>query len=56
VQNILNIQPVVPVTLSENWNLITRWIVPVVYQPDPFAAQGGATGLGDLNSTLSTTT
>lgn len=33
LQYILNIQPVIPVHLSENWNLITRTIVPLVYQP-----------------------
>ena len=32
-QNILNIQPVWPFAISENWNLITRTIVPVVSQP-----------------------
>src|SRR5262245_5778114 len=34
-QNVLNIQPVYPVHLSPNWNLITRPILPVIYQP-PF--------------------
>jgi hypothetical protein len=33
VQNVLNIQPVIPVDLSQNWNLIVRWITPVIYQP-----------------------
>src|SRR4051812_11053720 len=28
----LNIQPVIPITLNEDWNLIVRTIVPVVYQ------------------------
>jgi hypothetical protein len=28
----VNIQPVIPFSISENWNLITRTIVPVVYQ------------------------
>lgn len=32
-QNILNIQPVIPVRVSENWNLIMRIIMPVIYQP-----------------------
>jgi hypothetical protein len=32
-QNVLNIQPVIPVNLSQNWNLIIRWITPIVYQP-----------------------
>jgi hypothetical protein len=34
VQNVLNIQPVIPFKLSENWNLITRTIAPVIYQPE----------------------
>jgi hypothetical protein len=34
-QNVLNIQPVYPAHLSPNWNLITRPILPVIYQP-PF--------------------
>lgn len=32
-QNILNIQPVIPFKLNEDWNLVARWILPVVYQP-----------------------
>src|SRR5271170_4720021 len=32
-QNVLNIQPVIPITLNKNWNLIVRWITPIVYQP-----------------------
>jgi hypothetical protein len=34
-QNVLNIQPVIPIPVSENWNLIIRWIVPVIWQPAP---------------------
>jgi hypothetical protein len=52
VQNILNIQPVIPIQLSNDWNLITRWIVPVVYQPNLLAAGGAANGLGDINPTF----
>src|SRR6478735_4552031 len=33
LQNVLNIQPVIPVTLDRDWNLITRWITPIVSQP-----------------------
>jgi hypothetical protein len=33
VQNVLNVQPVIPVNLSQNWNLIVRWVTPIVYQP-----------------------
>jgi hypothetical protein len=32
-QNVLNIQPVIPVDVGKDWNLIIRWITPVIYQP-----------------------
>jgi hypothetical protein len=35
IQNVLNIQPVIPLKVSQDWNLIVRWITPVVYQPIP---------------------
>lgn len=44
----LNIQPVVPFTLSERWNLITRTIIPVVSAGAPVAGVQGASGLGDI--------
>lgn len=31
--SVLNIQPVIPLNLNEDWNLITRTIVPIVNQP-----------------------
>src|SRR5262249_14242107 len=37
-QNVLNIQPVIPIRVSENWNLIIRWIVPIIWQPAPGTA------------------
>jgi hypothetical protein len=37
-QNVLNIQPVVPITASQNWNLIIRTIAPVIWQPAPGTA------------------
>ena len=33
----LNIQPVIPISLSEDWNLITRTIIPIINQPSPAA-------------------
>ncbi|WP_136809031.1 transporter [Desulfosediminicola flagellatus] len=44
----LNIQPVVPVSISEDWNLISRTILPVVYQDDIFAGAGSQSGIGDI--------
>jgi hypothetical protein len=43
----LNIQPVVPVTLSPEWNLIVRTILPVTYQSDVVPGTGSQFGLGD---------
>jgi hypothetical protein len=40
----LNIQPVIPISISDNWNLISRTILPVVTQGD--------TGLGDITQSL----
>ena len=47
-QNILNIQPVIPVDLSKEWNLITRTIMPVIWQPEFVPGQGDSFGLGDI--------
>jgi hypothetical protein len=47
-QNILNIQPVIPIGLSPDWNLITRTILPIIWQPGFAPGQGSTTGLGDL--------
>lgn len=44
----LNIQPVIPTSISEDWNLISRVIVPVVSQDDVFGASGSQFGLGDV--------
>jgi hypothetical protein len=50
IQDVLNIQPVIPVRLSENWNLISRIITPIIYQPTVSQpVNQGAYGFGDLN-------
>jgi hypothetical protein len=46
-QNILNIQPVIPITLSKEWNLITRTILPVIWQPQLGPDQDSSFVLGD---------
>jgi len=54
-QNVLNIQPVIPLKVSDNWNLIIRWITPIIYQPLPApspSAQVGFSGLGDMQPTF----
>jgi hypothetical protein len=50
-QDVLNIQPVIPLPISPNWTLITRVIQPIVWQPYPDAT-GGQYGLGDMNPTF----
>ena len=58
---ILNIQPVVPVTVGD-WNLVSRAIIPVMgldgsvtgipENPSPIPNEGDITGLGDINYSL----
>jgi len=48
----LNIQPVIPISLSENWNLISRTILPVIHQDDIFPGAGDQTGTGDVVQSL----
>ena len=51
MQYVGNIQPVVPFHASENWNVITRTIVPLVYQPELAPGVGDVFGLGDIQFT-----
>jgi hypothetical protein len=46
---VLNIQPVIPLSLSEDWNLITRTIIPVKSVPGPGSDR--TAGVGDLTLT-----
>jgi hypothetical protein len=46
-QNILNIQPVIPVTLNKDWNLITRTIFRLIWLPSLGPQQDSVFGLGD---------
>ncbi|MBW7469801.1 transporter [Marinobacter sp. F4218] len=48
----LNIQPVIPFSLNEDWNLISRTILPVVDQSDIFPGAGSQSGLGDTVQSL----
>lgn len=47
-----NIQPVYPIELNEDWNLITRTIVPVISQDAIFPGTGSQFGLGDITLSL----
>jgi hypothetical protein len=43
----LSIQPVIPITLNQDWTIISRTILTVVSQKDVFPGAGGQSGLGD---------
>lgn len=43
----MNIQPVVPITLNADWNVISRTILPVTHQSSLTPGSGTQTGLGD---------
>ena len=44
----MNIQPVLPFDLNPEWNLISRTILPVVWQDEIFAGAGSQSGIGDV--------
>jgi hypothetical protein len=48
----LNIQPVLPFDLTEDWLVISRTIVPVVWQDDAVPGEGTQFGLGDTVQSL----
>jgi hypothetical protein len=50
--DIFNIQPVIPMKLSDKVMLITRVIQPIVWQPYAQQPTGGQFGLGDMNPTF----
>ncbi len=45
---VLNIQPVIPFSIGEDWNIITRTILPVVDMNDIPTQGMGESGLGDI--------
>ena len=45
---LLNVQPVIPFDLNDDWNLISRTILPLVRQSDIFPGAGTQTGTGDV--------
>lgn len=51
-KNYVNVQPVVPVSLNADWNMISRTIVPVVWQDEIFPGAGNQFGLSDTVQSL----
>ena len=50
--NVLNIQPVIPINISDDWMIKSRTILPVSWQPYPDRISGGDFGLGDTTQTF----
>jgi len=48
-RNILNFQPVLPFSISEKYNLITRLVLPIVYQTNIYGANNSQSGLSDAS-------
>ena len=44
----VSIQPVIPFSLNQKWNLITRTIFPLIYAEAPAAGLDRTSGLGDI--------
>jgi len=52
VKSTLNIQPVIPFALGDNWNVITRTIMPVIQQDDVISPATSQFGLGDTTQSF----
>jgi opacity protein-like surface antigen len=50
-QEILNVQPVVPMPLTADWNVISRTIIPLMSQPSP-TFDSNTYGIGDITQSL----
>jgi hypothetical protein len=48
----LNIQPVIPFTLNQDWNLITRTIIPYIYAESPIPGGKSKSGLSDITQSF----
>jgi hypothetical protein len=51
-KNYVNVQPVIPFSINEDWNLISRTILPVVWQSDIFPGAGTQSGIGDITQSF----
>jgi len=49
---LFNIQPVIPFSLNQEWNIITRTIIPFIYAESPIPGDGHDSGLGDISQSI----
>jgi hypothetical protein len=47
-RTLINVQPVIPFSLNEDWNLISRTILPLIDQKNVTPTAGSQTGAGDI--------
>lgn len=45
---VMNVQPVIPIALSDDWNVISRTILPITYQDEIAPGTGEQFGVGDV--------
>lgn len=48
----MNIQPVIPISISSDWNMISRTILPVISQDDVSPGASHQSGIGDITQSL----
>ncbi|MBC8127782.1 MAG: transporter [Gloeobacteraceae cyanobacterium ES-bin-144] len=48
----LNVQPVIPITLNSEWNLISRTILPIIDAESPAPGIDNVSGIGDITQSL----
>ena len=51
-RSLVNVQPVVPISISQDWNLISRTIAPLIDQQDIAGPSGSQSGVGDIVQSL----
>ena len=51
-QTYVNVQPVIPFHLNEDWNLISRTILPIISQDDIYPGAGNQWGIGNTQQSL----
>jgi hypothetical protein len=48
----MNLQPVIPISINDDWNMISRTILPIVSQSDTVPGAGSRSGLGNITQSL----
>lgn len=51
-RSLVNIQPVIPFSMNDDWNLISRTILPVIWQSDTVPGAGSQSGTGNIVQSL----